>query len=179
MNDSNDSNDRRLSRKAFGVGLGAATALAVGGQMGPAAVADGEGFPATGRPFVGDKETLVYDNPFHQKVGNAWYNGKIVHQLAHLNVTAERPPFKTAEQYTLVYADQFRNPVTVEGLEKQPKVPGQYVIYDSIPGQPAYSPFWHNNWVLAPRGYRPNSIRSVEAVVKSGYRIVDSPLYSN
>jgi len=169
---------RKLSRRAFGLGVGSAASLVVGGQVRPP-MADAGGPPLPGGGFIGNKENLVYDNPFHQKVGNAWYDGTVVHQLAGLNITAERPPFKTAEQYTFVYEDEFQAPRTAEGAEKQPRVGGQYVIYDSVPGQPTYSPIWHNHWILVPRSYIPNSIRSVEAVWKSGHRIIETSFYFN
>jgi hypothetical protein len=50
-------------------------------------------------------------------------------------------------------------------------VSGQNNIIDSIPGQPGYSDFWRVHKVLAPSGYTPNSIKSFEAAVNSGYTI--------
>lgn len=50
-------------------------------------------------------------------------------------------------------------------------VSGQNNIIDSIPGQPGYSDFWRVHKVLAPSDYTPNSIKSLEDVVDSGYTI--------
>jgi len=50
-------------------------------------------------------------------------------------------------------------------------VAGQRNIIDTIPGQPGYSDFWRVHKVLVPSGYVPNSIRSFEEAVASGYAI--------
>jgi len=50
-------------------------------------------------------------------------------------------------------------------------VSGQNNIIDSIPGQPGYSDFWRVNKVLVPSDYTPNSIKSFEEAVNSGYTI--------
>jgi len=50
-------------------------------------------------------------------------------------------------------------------------VSGQMNIIDAIPGQPGYSDFWRVHKVLAPSSYVPNSIRSFEDAVASGYSI--------
>ncbi|MCL5961092.1 MAG: hypothetical protein M1358_17600 [Chloroflexi bacterium] len=81
--------------------------------------------------------------------------------------------------YHFVYEDEFQAPTTVEGFKSQPRAPGVFTVFDSVPGQPNYSPIWHNNWLLVPRDYKVDSIRSVDAVKGSGYRIVDSPIYVN
>lgn len=50
-------------------------------------------------------------------------------------------------------------------------ISGQNNIIDSIPGQPGYSDFWRVYKVLAPSDYTPNSIKSFEAAMDSGYTI--------
>jgi hypothetical protein len=50
-------------------------------------------------------------------------------------------------------------------------VSGQNNIIDSIFGQPGYSDFWRVHKVLAPSDYTPNSIKSFEEAVDSGYTI--------
>lgn len=50
-------------------------------------------------------------------------------------------------------------------------VSGQNNIIDSIPGQPGYNDFWRVHKVLVPSDYSPNSIKSFEDAVESGYTI--------
>jgi len=50
-------------------------------------------------------------------------------------------------------------------------VSGQNNIIDSIPSQPGYSDFWRVHKVLVPSDYSPNSIKSFEEAVDSGYTI--------
>jgi hypothetical protein len=50
-------------------------------------------------------------------------------------------------------------------------VDGQNNIIDSIPGQPGYSDFWRVHKILAPSDYTPNSIKSFEDAMDSGYTI--------
>lgn len=129
-------------------------------------------------PFVNGVENLTYNNPFEQPVNPAWYEGQ---QVFHLFVggATEEPPFATAPQYLFVYEDEFEDPTTIEGFTEQPKLEGQFVIYPTIPGQPDYTPIWHNQWVLAPRDYEPNSIRSVSELMDSGLQIVESQIWIN
>lgn len=58
-------------------------------------------------------------------------------------------------------------------------VAGQRNIIDTIPGQPGYSDFWRVHKVLAPSGYAPNSIRSFEDAVASGYTIEPTDIIVN
>jgi hypothetical protein len=136
------------------------------------------GSPTPEPTYVGDEENLKYNNPFQQQIDPAWYDGKKVYHFA-LNWSTEQPPFNVAEQYLFVYEDEYQAPTTVDGFKAQPKVPGQFVVFDSVPGQPNYSPIWHNNWVLVPRSYEVNSIRSVDDIKRSFYQVVDSPIYVN
>lgn len=39
-------------------------------------------------------------------------------------------------------------------------------------GDPGYSPLWHHNYVTVPRDYEPQTLRSKEDVIRSGYEIV-------
>ncbi len=121
---------------------------------------------------------MTYSNPFGQPVNPAWWDGK---QVFHLFVggATEMPPFPTAPQYLFVYEDEFQDPTTIEGFMEQPKVEDQFVIYPTVPGQPDYSPIWHNQWVLVSRDYEPNSIRSVDELMASGLRIEESSIWIN
>ncbi|MBI2954333.1 MAG: hypothetical protein HYY30_08470 [Chloroflexi bacterium] len=176
----------KLSRRSFvGLGLGSTAAFLLAScgidqSQSRQAGVSGEGMTtATPEPtYVGDEENLKYNNPFRQEIRPTWYEDKKVYHL-DLGRTLTRPPFNVAEQYSFVYEDEYLAPSTMEQYDAQPRVPGQLVVFDSVPGDPNYSPIWHNNFVLVPRDYQVNNIRSVDAINRSGYRVVDSPVYVN
>lgn len=171
----------KLSRKHFvGLGLGAAAVVATSART-PAQDATPVANLATPPPdetFINDVENLTYNNPFGQPVNPAWWERK---QVFHLFVggTNEEPSFPTVPQYLFVYEDEFEEPTTLDGFMQQPKLEGQFVIYPTVPGQPDYSPIWHNIWVLAPRDFEPNSIRSVKELMDSGLQTVESQIWIN
>lgn len=70
---------------------------------------------------------------------------------------------KTAQEYMIAYA------VSPHG--EPDLVPLQLNIYDSIPGQAAYSPICRLNYVIVPPGYGANTLRSASQVLSSGYPI--------
>lgn len=157
---------RRTSFLRFGLGTLAGTAaLAAEGR---AAMARDVDLP----------ETLKYNNTFGQKVGPAWYGGKRVYAM-DLGVTATKPDYQIAEQYIPIRASSFSNAKTVAEFKQQLKSMVGHEIYDSVPGMPQYSPIWHNNWVLVPHSYKANTLRSVEAVRKSGFPIHPADFWIN
>jgi hypothetical protein len=69
-------------------------------------------------------------------------------------------PRKTdvSDEYIVVYA--------MDGGDGKPEtVEGQYTIYDSRPGDPGHSPHWRHNYVIVPRDYQPQTLRSKEDVL--------------
>lgn len=58
-------------------------------------------------------------------------------------------------------------------------MPGQYGIYDSRPGDANYSPIWRYHYVVVPRDYQPNALRSEDAVLASGYEAIHADTYTN
>lgn len=133
----------------------------------------------SGNAFTGGVENLQYNDPFGQKVHPAWYEGKMVYHLM-LNASAVAPTFENvAKQYLFVYDDEFQNPTTLEGLQKQPKVPNQHVVFDSVPGDPHYSAIWRTYWVLVPRSYRGNDLRSLAGIAQSQFPVIESNFYVN
>ena len=69
---------------------------------------------------------------------------------------------------------------SLDGNEGRPeRVPDQYGIYDSRPGDEHYSPIWRYHYVLVPRDYEPNALRSEEDVLASGYEVVQADTYTN
>jgi hypothetical protein len=58
-------------------------------------------------------------------------------------------------------------------------VRGQFNIYDSIPGMRKYSPIWQFNYVIVPRDYVANTLRSEADCLRSGYEIRKSLEFEN
>jgi hypothetical protein len=78
---------------------------------------------------------------------------------------------KVADGYIVVYS---------LGADGKPEnVEGQYTIYDSKPGEPNYSPIWRHNYVIVPRDYQPQTLRSKQDALNSGYQIVPTGVYTN
>jgi hypothetical protein len=122
-------------------------------------------------------ERLTYDNPYGQTMERVWYDGKIVFavDLGEVDVDAER--VKVAQEYQIVYAVELddRGKWT-----KEPElVPGQLNIYDSVPGMDKYSPIWQFNYVVVPRDYAPNTLRSEADCLGSGYPVLRSNVFEN
>jgi hypothetical protein len=78
-----------------------------------------------------------------------------------------------AKEYVVVYSVD-------GGPDGRPeRVPGQYGIYDSRPGDDNYSPIWRYNYVVVPRDYEPNALRSEQDCIASGYPLTESDTYTN
>jgi hypothetical protein len=58
-------------------------------------------------------------------------------------------------------------------------VPGQLNIYDSVPGMDKYSPIWQFNYVVVPRDYQTNALRSEADCLSSGYQVIRSNDFEN
>ena len=68
----------------------------------------------------------------------------------------------------------------MDGPDGRPeRVTGQYGIYDTRPGDAGYSPIWHYHYVIVPRDYAANTLRSEDDILKSGYLVVQSDTYTN
>ena len=79
---------------------------------------------------------------------------------------------KWAKEFVLIYS--------MDGGDGRPeRVPDQFGIYDTKPGDEGYSPIWRYHFVTVPRDYEPNSIRSEEDIEKSGYRVDVADIYTN
>lgn len=113
-----------------------------------------------------------YTNPYKQRVGPRWVRGEVVYAMP-LGIVHIDPSEQTwANEYVPVFS--------LEGPGGRPeRVPEQYGIYDSKPGDPNYSPIWRYNYVIVPRDYVPNTLRSEEDCRKSGYQIVTADTYTN
>ncbi|RUL82533.1 hypothetical protein [Tautonia sociabilis] len=115
---------------------------------------------------------LDYSNPHRQTVHPRWAGGKVVWSMPLGPVAIDPQKTNFAEEYIVVYS-------TDGDGGKPEKVEGQYTIYDTRPGDEGYSPIWHHNYVIVPRDYKPQTLRSKEDVLKSGYRIVPTDEYTN
>jgi hypothetical protein len=118
---------------------------------------------------------LNYTNPFNQNLAARWVDGEIVYRISFGPVQVDPKTTKVAREYIAVYSA----PGPGEPYDKVERVPGQLSIYDSKPGDPEYSPIWHYYYVVVPRDYKTNTLRSEEAVKRSGYRIVPVDHFSN
>lgn len=129
-------------------------------------------------------ENLTYNNPYHLEIERVWFDGKIVFAVESGEVEIEFDENrravgnKVAQEYQLVYGVDLDERGKLAGGEPE-RVEGQYNIYDSVPGMEAYSPLWQFNYVIVPRDYRPNMLRSEADCLNSGYPIQKSTVVEN
>jgi hypothetical protein len=116
---------------------------------------------------------LAYSNPHKQRVGPRWVRGEVVFAMPLGIVTVDPAKTRWAKEYVVVYS--------VDGApEGRPeRVPGQFGIYDSKPGDEHYSPIWRYNYVIVPRDYEANTLRSEDDCLASGYPVIESDVYTN
>jgi hypothetical protein len=122
-------------------------------------------------------ERLSYNNPYGQVMERVWFDGKTVFAIELGEVEIDVNRVKVAQEYQVVYGVE----LTPEGkLAREPdRVPGQLNIYDSVPGMQQYSPLWQFNYVVVPRSYRANTLRSERDCLASGYPIHKSTVVEN
>jgi hypothetical protein len=115
---------------------------------------------------------LEYSNPHRQRVGPRWVRGEVVWAMPMGIVHVDPQQTKWANEYVCVFR--------VDGPDGRPeRVPEQWGIYDSKPGDANYSPIWRYNYVLCPRDYVPNTLRSEDDCRNSGYQIIQTDIYTN
>jgi hypothetical protein len=130
-----------------------------------------EGIDATG------VERLDYNNPFGQTVERVWFDRRLVFALDVGEIELPSADgVKVAQEYQIVYDVELDERGK---LVRKELVPGQYNIYDSIPGMAQYSPIWQFNYVVVPRDYQPQRLRSEEDCLNSGYPIHRSQVFEN
>jgi hypothetical protein len=138
----------------------------------------GQPFPGGGRGFdASDVEQLDYNNPFGLVIERVWFDGRIVYAVELGELDLDPATNKVAQEYQIVYAVE----LDARGKLVRPpeRVPGQLNIYDSIPGMAKYSPIWQFNYVVVPRDYVPNTLRSEADCLRSGYPILRSNVFEN
>ena len=130
-------------------------------------------------------EHLTYSNPYRLNIERVWFDGKIVYAVESGEVEI---PFdhqrqaignKVAQEYQIVYAADLDDQGKHKGDQEPEAVEGQLNIYDSVPGMDNYSPLWQFNYVVVPRDYLPNTLRSEADCLKSGYPIQKSTIVEN
>lgn len=141
------------------------------------AIEGGAASPAEPNPWRDDIEDLTYSNPFGQELERVWFAGKVVFAAELGEVDVDPSSVKVAQEYQIVYD------VELDGdgkpVREPERVQGQFNIYDSVPGMEKYSPLWQFNYVVVPRDYRPNTLRSEQDCLNSGFPIHRSNVIEN
>jgi hypothetical protein len=122
-------------------------------------------------------EAIVYNNVFGQALEQVWFDGKLVFALDAGEVNIDPARVKVAQEYQIVYA------VDLDEQRKKhaepERVPGQLNIYDSVPGMEQYSPIWQFNYVIVPRDYQANTLRSAADCLSNGHQVIRSNDFEN
>ena len=124
-------------------------------------------------------EDLRYNNPHGYKIERIWFDGRVVFATEQGEVAVDPKKVKVAQEYQVVYSVKL-TPKGKHADGKGPKrVPGQFNIYDSVPGMKKYSAIWQFNYVIVPRDYVANTLRSERDCLRSGYQIKKSAVFEN
>jgi len=129
------------------------------------------------RKQIRHREQVDYNNPYRYKIERVWWDGKIVFASEQGELEVDPKKVKVAQEYQLVYKVALDKKGRLRGEPE--RVKGQYNIYDSIPGMRKYSPIWQFNYVIVPRDYQANALRSEKDCLKSGYKIERSNVFEN
>ena len=130
-------------------------------------------------------ERLTYSNPFNLEIERVWFDGKVVFAVESGEVEIEFDEHrvardnKVAQEYQIVYAVELDERGKLKNGEEPERVEGQYNIYDSVPGMDNYSPLWQFNYVIVPRDYEPNTLRSEADCLDSGFPVLRSTVVEN
>lgn len=130
-------------------------------------------------------EMLTYSNPYGLTIERVWFDGRVVFAVESGEVEIAFDEHftaignKVAQEYQIVYHVDIDAGGKLQDGAEPDRVPGQYNIYDSVPGMPNYSPLWQFNYVIVPRDYEPNTLRSESDCLESGYRIERSTVVEN
>jgi hypothetical protein len=130
-------------------------------------------------------EDLTYSNPYGLEIERVWFDGKIVYAVETGEVEIEfdhdrvARGNKVAQEYQVVYVVELDERGKLKDGKEPERVEGQYNIYDSVPGMDKYSALWQFNYVIVPRDYEANTLRSEVQCLSSGYPIVKSTVVEN
>jgi hypothetical protein len=120
---------------------------------------------------------LDYSNPFRQDIERVWFDGRMVYAVECGELDLDLETVKVAQEYQVVYSVELDEAGKLVG--EPDRVEGQYNIYDSVPGMEKYSPLWRFNYVVVPRDYEANTLRSEGDCLSSGYEIRQSTVVEN
>jgi hypothetical protein len=123
------------------------------------------------------REALTYNNPFGQVMERVWFDGKVVFAVDLGEVVVDPSKVKVAQEYQVVYAAELDE--NGHAISPPEMVPAQLNIYDTVPGMDRYSPIWQFNYVIVPRSYDANTLRSEADCLNSGYQILKSQDFEN
>lgn len=141
-------------------------------------VAAGEVSRGAGPAWRGDgTEALTYNNPFGQVMERVWFDGKVVFAVDLGKVIVDPSEVTVAQEYQPVYSVELGEDGRAVGEPQM--VDGQLNIYDTVPGMDRYSPIWQFNYVIVPRDYVANTLRSEQDCLASGYEILRSQDFEN
>jgi len=124
-------------------------------------------------------EDLRYNNPYGYKIERVWFDGRVVFATEQGEVDVDPKKVKVAQEYQIVYAVKLTAKRRLARGAEPKRVPGQFNIYDSVPGMKKYSPIWRFNYVIVPRDYVANTLRSERDCLRSGYAIRKSLVFEN
>ncbi|MDQ2950746.1 MAG: hypothetical protein M3R54_00620 [Chloroflexota bacterium] len=128
---------------------------------------------------LGSVESLSYNNPYGYNIERVWFDAKIIYASEQGEVDIDETKVKVAQEYQIVYSVSLNaRGHWVRGTRPR-RVPGQLNIYDTVPGMRGYSPIWQFNYVIVPRGYKANTLRSEKDCLGSGYPIKKSRIFEN
>ena len=122
-------------------------------------------------------EALSFNNPFGQQMERVWFDGKVVFAVDLGPVVVDPAQVKVAQEYQPVYSVELD--ADGRAIGEPERVTGQLNIYDSIPGMDRYSPIWQFNYVVVPRDYTANALRSERDCLASGYQVIKSQDFEN
>jgi hypothetical protein len=122
-------------------------------------------------------EALTFNNPFGQTMERVWFDRKVVYAVDLGAVVVDPNQVKVAQEYQPVYAVQLDE--QGRAIDEPERVEGQLNIYDTVPGMARYSPIWQFNYVIVPRDYAVNALRSEQDCLNSGYQILRSQDFEN
>lgn len=122
-------------------------------------------------------ERLDYSNPYRYKIERVWFDGRVVFASEQGELDVDPKKVKVAQEYQVVYGVRLSAAGKLAAAPR--RVTGQLNIYDSVPGMKKYSPIWQFNYVIVPRDYVPNTLRSEQDCLRSGYEIRPSRVFEN
>ena len=128
---------------------------------------------------LGSVEGLNYNNPYGYNIERVWFDGRVVFATEQGELDIDETMVKVAQEYQTVYSVTLNSRGQWVRGTRPKRVPGQLNIYDSVPGMRGYSPIWQFNYVIVPRGYKANTLRSEKDCLSSGYPIKKSRIFEN